>query len=218
MKKHSSLLSQSSTATQPEQARKIEILERITHLFAVGGSEQLSMRSLAASVGVASSVLYYYFANKEELLTAMYDHNNRILGQERARLPEAATAREKLENCISFQFAHAERVVAVLKYYFAFRQDFAQHPDRTLPPKATQHIDEVLDFGIAAGAYAPRSRSDAKVITHIINGYLLEIYPLQLSNKERTEITQQIADFIERSVRAEHSLLPTDKQKHKNHL
>jgi AcrR family transcriptional regulator len=200
MKKQAKIALPSTQAAQPDHARKIEILERMTHLFAVGSSQQLSMRALATSVGVANSVLYYYFANKEELLKAMYEHNNRILGQARALLPESTTPREKLESIIAFQFNHTERVVAVLKYYFAYRQEFAEQPARTLPPKATQHIEEVLEFGIATGAYAERARTDAKVIAHIINGYLLELYPLQPSGAERTALIKQIADFIERSV------------------
>lgn len=189
-----------SDPNQSDPARKLEILERVTHLFAIGNSQQLSMRSLASEVGVASSVLYYYFANKDELLKSMYEHNNRILGQERALLPKVTTAREKLESIIEFQFTHAERVVAVLKYYFAFRQDFAKQPERTLPPKATQHIEEVLEFGIETGAYTSRARSDVKVIAHIINGYLLEFYPHQPIGNERAAIVKQISDFIERSV------------------
>ncbi|MDQ5950966.1 MAG: Bacterial regulatory protein tetR family, partial [Patescibacteria group bacterium] len=37
-------------------------------IFAVQGYEGISMRLIAKKVGIAQSVLYYYFADKDDLL------------------------------------------------------------------------------------------------------------------------------------------------------
>jgi hypothetical protein len=91
-----------------------------------------------------------------------------------------------------------EDVVYVLKYYLHFRQDFASLPTKTLPPKSTLHIEEVIEKGVSAGDIAlikseipPKS----KVIAHTINGYLLEYYPDRPHEAELTEIANDIVTF-----------------------
>ncbi len=49
------------------------IVKRATHLIAVDGFTGLSMRKLAADLGVEAMSLYNYFANKETLLDAVTD-------------------------------------------------------------------------------------------------------------------------------------------------
>lgn len=179
---------------------KNTILNEVVTTYAMQGYEKMSMRTLAKTVGVAPSVLYHHFENKEDLLKAMYNHANVYLGQARASLPQASSARERLEIIIDFQLQHAEFVVAVLKYYFAHREIFAKE-HAALPPKATLHIEEVLEYGIAAGDYKKESIKDSKVIAHIINGFLLEYYPHLPTGNEKKELIAQIADFIEEAIK-----------------
>jgi hypothetical protein len=42
--------------------------------------------------------------------------------------------------------------------------------------------------------------AQAKIITHSINGYLLEYYPYAPKGKERTELVDALVSFIMRSL------------------
>lgn len=52
-------------------ARRTELLNEALPLFANAGYTGLSMRSLAAGLGVSTGTLYHYFPNKSDLFTAM---------------------------------------------------------------------------------------------------------------------------------------------------
>lgn len=181
------------------QTTKSAILESVVELFATQGYEQMSMRSLAKQVGVAPSVLYHHFASKDDVLQSMYKYANHTLGTARAQLPVQQSASDHLRQIISFQLDHATLVIAVLKYYFAYREVFAQSFP-ALPPKAALHIEEVLAHGIADGEYRQDVMGDAKVIAHIINGFLLEYFPHLPKEPERTALVNQIAAFVERAI------------------
>ena len=159
-----------------------EELIRITakRLFAQYGYDGISMRFLASESGVGISSIYHFFTDKDVLLKAAYEHTNRTLGIERSKLPDQPDAKRMLEQLINFQFKHIEDIVYVLKYYLHFRQDFAAMPTKTLPPKSVLHIEEVIRKGNETGEFTVRDNDiepKARVISHTINGYLLEYYP-----------------------------------------
>lgn len=106
---------------------------------------------------------------------------------------------------IMHQFEHIESVVFVLKYYLHFRQEFDKNYSGYLPPQAYLHTQEVLNFGIKAGEFsmnASQIEPESKVITHAINGFLLEYYPHQPKEKELEQIAESICEFIMRSLNA----------------
>lgn len=53
--------------------RRSDIVDRAITLLDAGGIEALSMRKLAADLGVQPSALYHHVANKDALLAAMAD-------------------------------------------------------------------------------------------------------------------------------------------------
>lgn len=176
---------------------KQRIIAQTTTLFAHGGIDGISMRDLAEKVGVAPSVLYYYFADKDTLLRAMFDMVNTKLGKDRAALPVPRTAHEMLLHRIEFQFEHAEEVVAVLKYYLMYRKQFEKNKLGYIPEKGYLHILEALRFGIAQKEFMlDNVDSLAKVITHTINGYILEYFPTIPPKKERKKLIEEIDSFI----------------------
>lgn len=103
------------------QSTKQKILLAATKIFALDGYIGLSMRKLAQQTGVASSVLYHHYQNKDEILRKMYEFLSNDLGLKRTKLKTANTAREMLRERIFFQLNHMEAVVAILKYYLTFR-------------------------------------------------------------------------------------------------
>jgi hypothetical protein len=77
-------------------------------------------------------------------------------------------------------------------------------PDKILPPKAYKHIEEVLYKGISTGEFsvsAARIEPLSRVITHSINGFLLEYYPQVLRPAERKQIVDELTEFTMRSLK-----------------
>lgn len=177
------------------------IISTVTTQFALHGFEGVSMRELAKQVGIAPSVLYHHFETKEDLLKEMYLQANRELGTARALLDTKKTFSQMLDQRIKFQFEHAEQIVAVLKYYMHYRLQFEANERGFLPVKTYLHIEEILELAQKNHEYSfPNIEREAKVITHAINGFILEYFPDQPKPKQLNEITQLISEFVLRAV------------------
>lgn len=178
------------------------ILQTCGSLFAREGSDHFSIRKLAAKMGVAPSVIYYYFADEASLLRSMFDHLNRELGKRRAALPQSNTASEMLYQRIAFQIDNQELIVAVLKYYLHYRSAFPKFKNGFVPDKSALHIEEVLQYGEQRGEFSINNlEDDAKVITHAINGFLLEYYPYTPTGKEKEQLITRIHSFLLRALK-----------------
>jgi len=178
-----------------------KIIQVTTLQFAIKGYEGIRMRPLAALAGVAPSVLYHYFANKDDLLKAVYQSANQELGKKRASLSNRKSFEDILKSRVLFQFQHAESIVAVLKYYLHFRLDFKKNDRGYLPKKTYLHIEEVLQIGESQGKYSfPHLGTEAKVIVHAINGFILEYFPTTIASTERTLLVNSITNFILNSL------------------
>ena len=84
-----------------EQARS-RILAQAQQVIEEGGSRYLSMRTLAAKLGVTATTIYRYFASKDELfLSLLVVGFNRLLVGIAARAEQEPQACEKLKAAIS---------------------------------------------------------------------------------------------------------------------
>jgi AcrR family transcriptional regulator len=182
---------------------KQHILKVAKRLYAVNGYEGFSMRILAKESGVGLSSIYHFFKDKDELLEDIYNATNRQLGDAREKLPKSESAEEMLLGRIKFQFEFIEDVVYVLKYYIHFRPSFLKLDTGYFPAKGYLHIEEVLEYGVYNGEFtihASEIDKEAKVITHAINGFLLEYYPNPPEEAELEEVTSSIHNFLMRSL------------------
>lgn len=167
-------------------------------LFAQRGYDGVSMRVLAKESGVGLSSIYHFFADKDELLKAIYTETNTRLGVERKAMALKPSFELALVQLIDFQFDHMEDVVFVLKYYMHYRQDFAALPTKTLPPKSTLHVEEILQQAVDNGEMKLSQNMlerQARIIAHTINGFLLEFYPDMPDASERRTIANDIVSF-----------------------
>ncbi|MCC8066687.1 MAG: TetR/AcrR family transcriptional regulator [Clostridiales bacterium] len=87
------------------KVRKDEILDTAQRLFHEKGYAQTSMEDISWAIGIARGTVYYYFKNKEDILSAMID---RQIDQREMRLRQIAdnpalSATEKLFQIIQFQ-------------------------------------------------------------------------------------------------------------------
>jgi len=178
------------------------IIKQTAKIFAQHGYEGISMSVVAEKSHIAKSVIYHYYKDKDVLLKEMFDSINSQLGKKRAKLPALATARERIKQIIRFQFEHAPEVVTILKYYAAFRKQFtAQEAGGYVPTKAYLHVEEVLEFGMKTQEFhISNLTKDAKVITHAINGFVLEYFPQIPKEEELDQLIEDIADFILRAI------------------
>lgn len=162
------------------------------------------MRLLSAASGIGLSSIYHFFEDKDRLLKDIFDRTNTELGIARRNLRPRPTAEQRLNQLICFQFEHIEDVVFVLKYYLHFRQHFLSLPSRTLPPKAYLHIEEIIHFGIAQGDFVlPNDQivGQAKIVTHAINGFLLEYYPETPRGAALQALAADLTMFIMHSLK-----------------
>lgn len=178
------------------------ILEKAAQIYAMEGGGGFSIRKLASEVKIAPSVIYHYYTNEDELLRSMFDYLNTQLGKKRAQLQQPKTAAQMLKQRIGFQIDNGQEIVAVLKYYFAYRDKFGKNKSGFLPEKSTLHIEEVLRYGTKTGEFQVGNiKGDAQVITHAINGFLLEYYPYRPNDKEKRILINKIFRFLIKALK-----------------
>lgn len=184
------------------ESTKQKIIAATIEQFSLSTLESFSMRKLAHDVGVTQSVIYHYFDSKETLLKEVFDSTNTTLGRKRAQLAQTATVKEMFQQRVIFQLDHAREVVFVLRYYLAFRLGFQKRKTGFVPEKAYLHIEEVLKRGVDEHVFSPTLsiEREAKVITHAINGFLLEYYPYTPKGKEKKELVDTIVSFLWRGI------------------
>lgn len=181
---------------------KTIILKKAAETFAESGYDEFGIRTLAQKIPITPSVLYHHFADKDGLLKAMFDMLNKELGRKRALLPAQKTASQMLKQRIEFQIDNQEAIVAVLKYYLSYRKNFKRFKNGFVPDKSALHIEEVLRFGVEKNEFQVQNlEDDAKVITHAINGFLLEYYPYIPKEKEKEELIERIYSFLIRALK-----------------
>jgi AcrR family transcriptional regulator len=178
------------------------ILQRAALLYSHHGYESFSIRKLAADLDIAHSVIYHYFKNEEHLLREMFLYLSRYIGLKRGQLSLKETASEMLKQRISFQLENATEIVALLKYYINNRNVFKKHSKGYIPDTASHHIKEVLAFGLETMEFKDIDLDkDSKIITHAINGYLLEYFPNSPKGIEKENLVNDIHSFLIKSLK-----------------
>jgi AcrR family transcriptional regulator len=179
---------------------KEKIIKKTAKIIAISGIEGMSMRTLAKEVGIAQSVLYHYFPDKDELLKEVFYTTTRQLGIDRKKLSQVKTAKEMLRQRIEFQLDHAEQVVTLLKYFMAHKKNFIKLETGYIPERAYEHITEILVLGNKNREFFTEDiDGDAKVITHAINGFILEYYP-KIASEEKALLIEKIYSFTVRAL------------------
>jgi len=83
-------------------ARREEILEAAQHAFLKYGFEKITLEDIARECGIKKTALYYYFKNKEELLSEMILLKiNEIQDRIKQAVDAADSVREKLRIYMS---------------------------------------------------------------------------------------------------------------------
>jgi len=117
------------------------------------GVEALSMRSLGNAVQLTPGALYRYFANKNEVMEALFgggaDLDDRLLAAARGRGSDLAAVRQALKAYADFAFADETRFrILFLKPLGAAGRAFhARGPRRPGAEAIRQRIQSAIDTG-----------------------------------------------------------------------
>ena len=137
-------------------------------LFAQNGYAAVSMRQIAAEVGVQAGALYNYTSDKQSLLFEIMQAHMEELLAARAGLPDTGDARAALEQFTRFHIAfHARRPDEVFIAYMELRnltqENFARIENLRRAYEA--QLEAILTRGVADRFFAV---TDAKVTTRAV--------------------------------------------------
>jgi AcrR family transcriptional regulator len=133
-----------------------KVREAALALFARHGYAAVSMRRIAAEVGVQAGALYLYTPDKQTLLfDLMKGHMDELLAAW-AEVPRRATAPERLEDFVRFHIRfHLDRPEEVFLAYMELRNlepaNFAAI--EALRRAYETALEDILRDGVASGAF-----------------------------------------------------------------
>jgi AcrR family transcriptional regulator len=183
-------------------ARRTQILDAATRVFASKGFNRATIRDVAGDAGVADGTIYNYFANKTDLLFGLLD---RLNDTERrptslAQVVDTSLAgffRAYLRERVEALWSNADLLRAILPEMLA-------NPDLRL-----RYYDEVIAPTMALGEGAIQALAsdgrirdlDAALTVRMLAGSLLGLMVLQLLGDETLaarwhEIPAALADLL----------------------
>jgi TetR/AcrR family transcriptional repressor of uid operon len=87
----------SNTQIEPSVDRRAQILDAAMICFAKRGFHQASMHDISAEAGISVGLIYRYFENKEDVISAMADRHKKQIHDLLERARQAPTLLESLE-------------------------------------------------------------------------------------------------------------------------
>ncbi|MGU3496451.1 TetR/AcrR family transcriptional regulator [Xanthobacteraceae bacterium A53D] len=140
------------------------------------GYEAMSLRQLAAEVGLQSGSLYKYFDNKQSLLfDIVRDHMDDLLENMTAELEGRSEPMDRLRAYVGFHLRyHMTRMAHVFIANMEIRSLEEAHRAEVVAMRRRYEglLDEILREGVAAGAF---KATDPRVTTYAIISMLTGI-------------------------------------------
>jgi AcrR family transcriptional regulator len=179
-------------------ARRTQILDAATRVFANKGFNRATIRDVAQAAGVADGTIYNYFANKTDLLFGLLD---RLNDTERrpASLALAAEAplpdyfRAYLRERVEALWSNADLLRAVLPELLANPELRGRYYDEVIAP--TMALGENAFRGLAATGMM--RDLNIPLVARMLAGSLLGLMVLQLLGDETlAERWQEIPDAL----------------------
>lgn len=163
-------------------ARRKQILDAATQVFAEKGFHRATVKEIARVAGIADGTIYTYFARKDEVLLAVLDRLNEtternqhfVLGDEQDL---KAFFRAYLQQRMALLWPNAEVFRAVLPELFVNRELRRQYYEQVLAP--TIAVGEQFFQG-----QSEQSQINIPLTVRAIAGTLLGLLVLQLLGDE----------------------------------
>src|SRR5215813_1961304 len=179
-------------------ARRTQILDAATQVFASKGFNRATIRDVAQAAGVADGTIYNYFANKSDLLFGLLDRLN-----DTERRPASLARAVDAPFPDYFRAYLRERVEALWSNVELFR---AVLPELLANPELrARYYDEVIAPTMALGESAFRALAtsgtirqlDLPLSMRIVAGSVLGLMVLQLLGDKTLEARwQEIPDAL----------------------
>jgi AcrR family transcriptional regulator len=188
--------------TQLVAARRGQILDAATRVFARKGFNRATIRDVARDAGVSDGTIYNYFANKTDLLFGLLDRLNDT-ERRQASLTQVVEPsltgffRAYLRERVEALWSNADLLRAVLPELLANPELRARYYDEVIAP--TMALGEGAIQALASGG---RLRDlDAALTTRVLAGSLLGLMVLQLLGDETLaarwrEIPDTLAELL----------------------
>lgn len=179
-------------------ARRTQILDAATRVFASKGFNRATIRDVAQDAGIADGTIYNYFANKTDLLMGLLD---RLNDTERrpASLAQAAQGsladffRAYLRERVEALWSNADLFRAVLPELLAHPDLRARYYNEVIAP--TMMLSETVMGGLIASGTV--RDLDLPLSMRIVAGSVLGVMVLQLLGDETLAARwQEIPDVL----------------------
>ncbi|MDQ5981836.1 MAG: hypothetical protein QG570_594 [Patescibacteria group bacterium] len=180
---------------------KLKIINSAKDLFANYGYHSVTMRKIASEANIRQSDIYNYFSSKDDMLKKTFDITRKDLGEKRKKVKEEDSFDKDIANRIKFLFENSKDVNYILKYFFQFKSSFQKNEQGYVPNAAYKHIEEVLKKWIGVlNIEENEIPEQSKIITHAINGFVLEYFPNEIEKTEQNQMINSITRFISKSL------------------
>ncbi|WP_135235292.1 TetR/AcrR family transcriptional regulator [Nocardia sp. CS682] len=157
--------------------RRAELLDGVLDVAATRGMEAVSVREVAAQVGVSPAKVQYYFRTKDELLIAAFRHVEQLLDDRAAQVSYehgvAAALRTVLVDWLPVDAARARLV----KIWVAFLAravvtDELAAIESAYQQRTQAQLVEAIESGIESGEYAAEvdPALEARLLSALVEG------------------------------------------------
>jgi AcrR family transcriptional regulator len=186
-----------SSATGSRLSQKMEPLSRRDSLLdaaaavvAAGDVAGVTMESVAAASGVSRALVYKHFANRHELLAALYERESRLLHEE---LTKAVTAAEGLEHKFRALIEGALAAQSSRGATFAALSDHGGRPHSQRALQRRRDNLTVRHFATLAVADLGLAEHDATIGVRLVLG-AISVVLQQWRHRRTSEHAAELAD------------------------
>jgi AcrR family transcriptional regulator len=179
------------------EERKEQILVEARGLFARYGFRKCAIHDIAQACGLSKTALYHYFANKEEIFTAVVRRETDLL---LSALEEATRAHsDPLERLYAFNLTKVDKIQDLFNLYSISRETregmapLVKKAREEYFSREQQMLEAILEEGIAEGRFRPLPVSLA-ARTAIAAFQGLELY---LFSEEADALLEAMTKFLD---------------------
>ena len=179
---------------------KDKIIRAAEKLFFEKGYHATSLKDLAKEIGTTTSIIYYYFKSKEELLVRIYelDLEESIDGLMKIAQSHTSTT-EKMTEIIKYCTKHNMKKKSRAKIFFEEESALPSNFQKLIREKKRQYnkvIEDIYSDGIKEGVFKPTP--DLRVFVNAVLGMYIWVYKWYRPNRgdDPEKISQQIAHIL----------------------
>lgn len=179
---------------------KDKIIRAAEKLFFEKGYHATSLKDLAKEIDTTTSIIYYYFKSKEELLVRIYELEleESINGLMKIAQSHTSTI-EKMMGIIKYCTKHNMKKKSRAKIFFQEELALPSNFQELIRKKKREYnkvIEDIYSQGIKEGVFKPTP--DLRVFVNAILGMYIWVYKWYRPDRgdDPEKISQQISDIL----------------------